>query len=259
MDRKPADNAQMLRDAIGRNGGCVVSLPSAMGVLAHSKSRFLADDEKGFWVESGRADRELVDQMVGSRRQAGFSFKAGNTKVVFASTILRWEPAYAVNATFTVQAMLVEWPAEIRAIQRRANYRATVVADSDLTVRVWRIGRTAYLTDRPASSQEISARLRDISTGGVGVVFLSQEEPPRITPEDRLRIQLNLPDGGEMLLEGRLRYPIKVPKDAKDVRAGIQFKQMNDDMADRQMLATLTKLVGEMQRAEARRFRLGIA
>ena len=253
------DNAQLLRDAIGRNGGCVVSLPSAMGVLAHSKSRFLAEDAEGFWVESGRADRQLVDQMVGSRRQAGFSFKAGNTKVVFASTILRWEPAYALNPTFTVQAMLVEWPSELRAIQRRANYRATVVADSDVTVRIWRIGRSAYLADRPASSHEIPARLRDISTGGIGVVFLPGEEPPRITPEDRLRIQLNLPDGGEMLLEGRLRYPIKVPKDAKDVRAGIQFKQLNDDMAERQMLATLTKVVGELQRAEARRFRLGIA
>ena len=255
-----ADNSQQLRDAIGRSGGCVVSLASSIGLLSHSKSRFLAEDRSGFWVESGRADRELIDEMVRVGRDAGFSFKTGNTKLVFASPILQREPQYVVNPGLTVEAMCVRWPAEVKAIQRRANYRAVVVADSDLSVRIWRIGRSAYLKDRPAAALELQATLRDISTGGIGVTFLPKDQnPPLVSPEDRLRIRLTLPGCEELLLEGRLRYPMKRAKDATQVRAGIQFRQLNDDLEERQALATLTKMVGEMQRAEARRFRMGIA
>ena len=256
----PDDYLQLLRDAIGRNGGCVVSLPDAMGLLHHHKSRFLAEDGNGFWIESAHAQRELVEEMIRSTRKAGVSFRSGVTRYVFAVPILRREPEYRVNASLTVEAMLVQQPTEIQPIQRRANYRAMVVADSDLSARIWRIGRSAYLQDRPAAIQELPARLRDISTGGIGVTFLPKDgEPPRIAPEDRLRIQLTLPGGDELIIEGRLRYPLKLAKDATELRAGIQFKRLNDDLAERQMIATLTKVVGEMQRAEARRFRLGIA
>ena len=256
----PDDYLQLLRDAIGRNCGCVVSLPDAMGLLNHHKSRLLAEDGKGFWIESAHAQRELVEEMIRSTRKAGVSFRSGVTRYVFAVPILRREPNYQVNPSMTVEAILVQQPTEIQAIQRRANYRAMIAADSELSTRIWRIARSAYLHDRPAAAQELPARLRDISTGGIGVTFLAKDgEPPRITPKDRLRIQLTLAEGEELILEGRLRYPLKLAKDATEVRAGIQFKQLNDDLAERQMIATLTKVVGEMQRAEARRFRLGIA
>jgi hypothetical protein len=42
------------------------------------------------------------------------------------------------------------------------------------------------------------------------------------------------------------------------VRAGIQFKDLGTEMAGRHTLSQLTKIVGELQRAEARRYRLGI-
>jgi c-di-GMP-binding flagellar brake protein YcgR len=254
------DYVQLLRDAISRNGGCVVSLPDAIGLLHHHKSRFLAEDGGGLWVESARADRERVEEMIRSTRKAGVSFRSGVTRYVFAAPILRRESNYQVNAGMTVEAMLVQLPTEIQPIQRRANYRAMVAADSGLSARIWRIGRTTYLQERPTAAQELPVRLRDISTGGIGVNFLAKDgEPPRIAPEDRLRIELTLPEGEELILEGRLRYPLKPGKDTAELRAGIQFKQLNDDLAERQMLATLTKVVGEMQRAEARRFRLGIA
>lgn len=256
----PEDAVQLLRDAIGRNCGLVVSLPSAIGLLYHHKSRFLAEDATGFWIEVARTDRELLDELIGSRRLAGVSFKAGNTKIVFASPILRRETNYQVNAHLTAEAVLIKQPTEINAIQRRANYRASVVADTNLLVRVWRIGRSAYLKDRPNAAQEIPARLRDLSTGGMGVTLLAKDnQPPRVTPEDRLRVQLTLPDGEQLLIEGRLRYPVKLAGDAVEVRAGVQFKQLNDDLEERRIVAALTKVVGDMQRAEARRFRLGIA
>ena len=255
----PEDNTQLLTDAIGRNCGLVISLPSA-GMLRHHKSRFLADDPAGFWIESIPSDARLIDELIQTGKPSGVSFKAGHTKVVFTAPLLRREQAYRVNAQTTVEAVLVSQPAELKTIQRRNNYRVIVTDGSELAVRVWRIGEHVYLKDRPMAVQEVPAKLRDLSTGGVGVNFLAKDdEPPRVSPEDRLRIQLTLSEGVQILVEGRMRYPTKPPKDAKVVRAGIQFKTLESDLEGRQTLAALTKIVGEMQRAEARRYRLGIA
>lgn len=256
----PEDNAQLLRDAIGRNGGLVMSLPDTRGLLRHCKSRLLGEDDGGIWIESAPSERELIDDVMASGRRSGFSFKVGNTKIVFATTVLRRDASYAINAGLTLEALLIRHPDELRAVQRRANYRAAVAADSELTARVWRMGRNAFAKDRPAASSEVPTRLRDISTGGLGVVLVARDaNTPRLTPDDRLRVQLTLPDGSQILLEGRLRYPVKYADDATEVKAGIQFRQVNGDVEDRATQMTLAKLVGEMQRAEARRFRLGIA
>ena len=51
------DYAQNL--AIVRNAAVVLSLPSA-GLLRHHKSRFLAETDEGFWVESVPAERQAT-------------------------------------------------------------------------------------------------------------------------------------------------------------------------------------------------------
>jgi hypothetical protein len=254
------DNLQSLREAVARNCGLVLSLPNAMGLLHHHKSRFIAEDADGLWIESVAGDRELVDQLITSGKDAGVSFKAGVIKVIFAAPILRRDANYRVNGSLTSEAILLRQPTNLQLIQRRANYRAKIHADIEMSLRVWRIGRSAYLKDRPPAAQELAVKMRDISTGGVGVTFMAKDnDPPRVTPEDRLRLQLTIPGGEVLLIEGRLRYPVKLAKDATEVPAGIQFKQLNDDLEERQVIATLTRVVGEMQREEARRFRLGIA
>ena len=256
----PEDNAQLLRDKVARNGGLVMSLPDRIGLLRHHKSRFLAAGDEGIWIESVRAERELIDELIATGRATGFSFKVGHTKVVFATQVLRRDPNYAINADLSVEAVLLRQPEELRTIQRRESYRAAVTADSDVSLRLWRMNRNAFLKDRPPAAHEITARLRDISTGGIGVVVMAKDnDPPRVTPDDRLRVQLTLPGGAQLLLEGRLRYPVTFANGVTEVKAGIQFKQLNDSLEDRTTIAALSKLVGEMQRAEVRRFRLGIA
>ena len=47
--------------------------------------------------------------------------------------------------------------------------------------------------------------------------------------------------------------------DANIKRAGIKFKPLDKDMEGRQALATLTRIIGELQRAELRQHRMGIA
>jgi hypothetical protein len=71
-----------------------------------------------------------------------------------------------------------------------------------------------------------------------------------------LRIELSHA-GNKMLLEGRMRHPV-APTKEKQFRAGIQFKALENNLDGRQLLAQLTRIVGELQREEVRRLRLGL-
>src|SRR4051812_26562673 len=115
--RMPQDNLQLLRDAIGRGAGLVVSLPTASGLLRHHKSRFLGEDPDGFWIESMPTERELIDEIAATGRHAGLSFKAGFTKAVFAAPVLRREPQYRLNARSIVEAVLIQQPRDVNVIQ----------------------------------------------------------------------------------------------------------------------------------------------
>lgn len=255
----PSVDLNILAEAIARNSAVVLSLPSA-GMLRHHKSRFLADEtnsgDDGFWIESAPGERALIDALIVNGQAAGLSFKAGTQKVVFASRVLRREPEFHVNADTVVEALLIARPKDVKAIQRRNNYRVRVPEDCGLRARIWRIGEHVYLGDRPMAAQELLVRVRDLSTGGVGVVFLPKDgQAPRVTSEDRLRISLEYNDIS-MLIEGRMRHPSLISSPTP-TPAGIQFKALEKNLAGRQTLAHLTKIVGELQRAEVRRMRLG--
>jgi c-di-GMP-binding flagellar brake protein YcgR len=246
----------ILRDAIARNAGIVLSLPSA-GMLRHHKSRFLADAGDGFWVESAPGEASLIEALTITGQPCGVSFKNGNLKVVFASPVKKRETNYRINATTTVEAILMNFPQDIKSIQRRTNYRVKITEASSISARVWRIPERAYLKDRPMAAQEIVCEVRDLSVGGMGVTFKGEgKEPVKVSTEDRLRIELSHADG-KILLEGRMRHPKESVK-SPQVRAGLQFKALENDIDGRQIIAQLTRIVGEMQREEVRRMRLGL-
>jgi c-di-GMP-binding flagellar brake protein YcgR len=249
-------NNDALLDAIARNAGIVLSLPSA-GMLRHHKSRFLSDAPDGFWVESVPGEASLIDSLVISRQPAGISFKNGPLKVVFATPIEHRQPVYRINADTQVEALLLGFPTTIKAIQRRSNYRVRIPAGSELSARAWRIPEHAYLGDRPMAAQEIPCELRDLSTGGIGLTFKGKDgQPVKVSTADRLRIELYHADG-KILLEGRMRHPVEQSKQS-EIRAGVQFKALENNLDGRQILAQLTRIVGELQREEVRRLRLGL-
>jgi len=252
-----ADARELISEAIVRNSGLVLSLPSA-GMLRHSKSRFLEScDDGSFWVESAPDEMQLITQLIQTRQPCGISFKNGTNKIIFAAPILEQTAALQINADISLPAVRISRPSEIKAVQRRENYRVSATADRDMKLRVWRIAEHVYLGDRPMAAQEVSATLRDISTGGLGATLTGKDAaPPRVSVDDRLRLEITW---GEtlLLLEGRMRYPIERPTESS-IRAGIRFKELGHDLPGRKMLAALTRIVGELQRAEARRYRLGI-
>ena len=240
---------QPLFDAVARGAGLVLSLPSPQG-LAHCKSRFLGEDQHGLWVSS-TGDAALMDEVIASGRSVGVSFRGGDVRHVFATTVLRKELYFELHEGVTTAALLLAFPSEVRAMQRRNSYRVRVPQESELVVRCWRMTRRAGLRDKPLGTNELALEIRDISLGGLGVIFHGAEgQPPKVTTEDRLRLELKY-EKFEMIIEGRMR-PTQIDPAAKSIRTGIRFCFGQNGIEDRQCLTRLTRIVGDLQREEVR-------
>jgi c-di-GMP-binding flagellar brake protein YcgR len=247
---------EFLRQAIARNTGVVLSLPSA-GMLRHHKSRFIRGNEQGILIEAPQGEYILIDQLIAESKPVGISFKLGSNKVMFAGAILQTVKNATLNDDTTLDALLIPWPQDLKSLQRRADYRVDIPGSCPITINVWRIGEKANCRALPLTNQEVKAELRNLSTGGAGVRLVGQDDrPPKISTEDRLRVQIGFREN-LLILEGRMRNPAAAPTD-NVVFTGIQFKKLEDDLEGRRTIAQLTRIVGELQREELRRMRVGL-
>jgi len=245
-------SAQPLYDAVARRAGLVLSVPAPDGLI-HYKSHFLAEEPAGVWVESV-GEPPLLDALIAHGQFVGVSFRGGDARHVFATPLLARQPAFCLGDELTGPALLLAFPAEVRAMQRRSSYRVAVPLDGELAVRCWRISKRAHLRDRPMSAQEVLTEVRDISLGGLGVVFRGSEgQRPKVSTEDRLRVELRYRQT-ELLLEGRMRPCRSAAGSA--IRTGVRFVFMYQGIQDRRILAQLTRIVGQLQRQEVRSRRL---
>ncbi|HWE04765.1 MAG TPA: hypothetical protein VG326_20325 [Tepidisphaeraceae bacterium] len=242
---------EMLNEAVARNCAVVISLPSA-GILRHYKSRFIGETPIGIWVEAEPAEHALIGELLTTQSNVGVSFKRGPEKVTFLSPLLEYDARHSINDQTTIAALLIARPAEIKTLQRRNNYRVKVFKDNVLQGKIWRVAPRAHITDRPMPSQQVTIDVRDLSLGGMGVAIRGNNgEPPKISTEDRLRIELQ---HGQitLLLEGRMRQP-SGPQPPGEISTGIRFNEMAGDFEGRQKLSQLTRIISEMQRQEVRR------
>lgn len=248
---KPQNSLELLYDAIARSTAVILSLPSA-GLLHTHKSRFLGGAPEGFWVESVPGEGLLLDDLIARQQPCRLSFKSGHKNVSFSSLAKCRDPNFQLNADTTVEALRLTVPDEIESIQRRSAYRVTPTPDIALSLCLWRIAEKAQLRDRPMTAQEIGAQLLDVSVGGLGAMLRGKvDQPVKVALADRLRIELSY-GGDAILLEGRLRHLVS-PSGPHVMRAGIQFHDLERDLAGRRTLAQLTTIVGVLQREEARR------
>ncbi|CAN5562490.1 hypothetical protein BH09PLA1_BH09PLA1_00950 [soil metagenome] len=251
------ESNDVLANAIARNLGLILSLPSA-GMLRHHKSRFLGECPDGIWIESAPADFALIDELIAHGRPAALSFKIGSAKASFVATVLKRDPEYQISDQVTAEALLIRRPENVKSVQRRSNYRVRVRKDTDIRARIWRISEQADLKELPMSYAEVPIELRDLSISGLGMmVTLSPDRDTPLVTDSRLRIELTH-EGVSLILDGRLRH---MPTDAtgNQQRIGVQFKKLEDDLVGRQSIAALTRIVGNLQREEARRLRMGLA
>ena len=256
------DNLGMLREAIARNAPLVLSLPRAAGTLRHHKSRFLADAGDGLWVVSVPEEPGLIEEVIARHEPAGVSFRSGEHKCMFATSVLHFEPHYeraggVDHGENALAALLLAFPDDLRAVQRRKSFRVPVGGVPDFQVKMWAMTEQATLRDKPVASREISCEPADVSVGGIGVTIRpAGGKSPSLVAGDRVRVQITL-RGTVALLEGRLRYPPRPAKDAS-FRAGVQFRTFDDSREDRHAASMLNKIVNELQRDQIRRKKLGL-
>ena len=165
--------------------------------------------------------------------------------------------SWQLNADTSVNALLLEFPAEIKATQRRSNYRVDVPPDSDVSIRVWRISSSESLKDTPIAAKEVTAQIRDMSQAGVGVKLIGKDGAlPKITAEDRLRVAI-VYAAKTLIIEGKITRAVDSSA-GNSIVTGIQFKKLEANLEGRQILSQLMRIVGELQRDELRRVRLGL-
>jgi hypothetical protein len=242
------DDPQPLRDAIARRAGAVISLPSE-GALRHHKTRLLAAQEEGFWVTCPADDRALIDALMASGQCVGLSVRGAETRVVSASIILQYHAGKGGDAV-SPGALLLAWPAQVKAIQRRADFRVTVYPGAGVSVRVWQIPDHHYIREVPARMSLLDVRPRNLSLGGMSLAYFVAPGAFEPKPGQRLRIVLAHP-GGELLIDGRIKHTR--PGDDGDLILGVQFKKLEDAIEGRQTRAALTEIIGQLQRDEIRR------
>jgi c-di-GMP-binding flagellar brake protein YcgR len=244
-------------EAIARGAGVVLSVPVGTA-LRHHKSRLLGRRDDGFLVQSVSGYDDLIAELIAQQQSLGLSFRGDQVKIVCAAIPKAIETFTRPNEPDPIKALLLDFPARMQAVQRRGSHRVRIGQHDEVSLRIWRLMPKAYLRDRPSPEQEIAAEMRDISTGGLGVILRGVEgEPPKIDPADRLRIELHHLDV-TLLLEGHLRGAGKFLQ-PDTLQSGIQFRLQSNQIADRQKVAQLTRIIGKLQREEIRRIRLGLS
>jgi c-di-GMP-binding flagellar brake protein YcgR len=245
-------NDDVLTQAIERNLAAVLSLPSA-GMFRHYKTRFLHNCPEGIWIDGVTKEHLLIDSLIESGQPTGISFRSGPQKVNFAVPILKRDPQHQVNATTTVQALLIARPQDVKAIQRRTHYRAPVHEVDQITIELWRVNEQDAIDKPMPKAAQVKATIHNLSVGGMGVLLTTDGTGPKLVAGQKLRILLCKAGEDKILVEGRCTSPRT--NDSGRVEAGIQFIGLQDRHEGRQVLSSLTRLVGVLQREEVKRMR----
>lgn len=249
-------SAAIVNEAVARNMSAVLSLPSA-GMFHNHKSRFICALEGGILLQYPAEDKALIAELSREKKPCVVSFRSGFSKVVFPAAIRRVEFGWRLNDETKVDALLLEFPTEIKVTQKRNDYRVEIPPHTDLAVRIWRLLRVEDLKFEPPAEREVTTELLDISTGGIGVRLIgSNGEKPIICTEDRLRIALTF-EGEALVMGGRMRPPSVLPQ-GDTIITGIKFDALDGDLEGRRIGARLLRIVGDLQRRGLRMAKLGM-
>ena len=87
----------------------------------------------------------------------------GDERGVFASPIRRVEHGWKINDELSVDAVLLEFPEQIKASQKRSDYRVEIPG-----IRTFHFGMEMgpmdQLRTEPGAATEVKAQIRDLSS-----------------------------------------------------------------------------------------------
>jgi c-di-GMP-binding flagellar brake protein YcgR len=241
----------ILTQAIERNSAAVLALPSA-GMVRYYKSRFLRAVDERVWLEGVPTEGLLIDTLIQEATPVEVAFKSGQRKVTFTSPIFEVDGEYRFfDAQSGIQAVLMQRPAAVKPLQRRTYYRVPVREDDEFSIQLWRMAEHLHLKDEPKDLCYLPATVRDLSVGGVGVIF--QAKPLLVTGQ-RMRILLKQEGREPMLMEGRAGT-VRQDNQGGTFETGIEFRGLQNSLQGRQTITDLTRIVSRLQLNEAKRIR----
>ena len=154
-----------------------------------------------------------------------------------------------------IEALHLARPESVKAVQRRNDYRVSVPSESGITFRFYRVSERDDLSGPPSATSAMVVDVRDFSAGGLGGTWRRRaDEPPRLVADQRLRVDIDSPQG-KLTLDARVRFLQMLP-DPDLQRVGVQFALNPNNLQDRQRMTILNKVMGELQRMELRRKKL---
>lgn len=246
-----SDNFDLLQEAIARNTPVVLALPSA-GITKSFRSRLLQITDEGILAESIVNQADAIDDLIRQKQSIHVAFRADTRRVEFEAKMLKRLRGHRLNAGTLVEAIVLEKPTRIKAVQRRSDYRVTVPGDCDIRFTVWRITEQADVMEVPPLTSTILIDIRDISAGGCGGTWRKRkDDPPNLADNQRLRVAVDSAHG-QIILDARLKFLENLHEPDRK-RVGIEFAINPTSIMDRQKTVAINKLLSELQRLELRR------
>ncbi len=165
------------------------------------------------------------------------TFRRGHRKCMCVCLFVR------IDESMPEQGMWLKWPEEVLAVQRRAYFRAPVPADLDVSVRLWRGGRTKRRLVAIGQWPSVMGVLTDCSAGGMRM-DIDAIDDPHIPMGEPVAVEFApLREVGQICLDANFRYTL--PLSPGKVALGLQFVGLESSAPGRQMLLVLGQVSAE--------------
>ena len=168
------------------------------------------------------------------------SFRRGHRKCMSMCVVV------AVSETVADEAIVIRWPEQLLAVQRRAFFRAEVPAGMNVQAKLWRGGRAKRRLVAIGQWPSIVGQLTDCSAGGMRIEVDASVDP-EIQVGEPVAVEFSpLKEVGQICLDANFRY--RLPMSSGKVALGLQFVGLESSAAGRQMLLVLGQVSAEYLR-----------
>ena len=168
------------------------------------------------------------------------SFRRGHRKCMGTCVVV------AVNEQIPDEAIVLRWPSELLAVQRRAYFRADVPQGMVVPARLWTGGRAKRRLVAISKWPSVVCQLTDCSAGGLRLEVDAANDP-QTQVGDPVAVEFSpLKEVGQICLDANFRYRLALP--SGKFALGLQFVGLESSAAGRQMLLVLGQVSAEYLR-----------
>ena len=232
---------EAILEAVERQTPAIITVPMANRWIT-MKTRITKADRVGGVIAMANPIPEEGQPQVALTpgHCVSLSFRRGHRKCMAMCVVV------AVSETVLEEAIILRWPEELLAVQRRAFFRAEVPAGMVVQAKIWRGGRAKRRLVAISQWPSVTGQLTDCSAGGMRVEVDAAADPEIQIGEPVAVEFLPLKEVGQICLDANFRYRLSMP--SGKVALGLQFVGLESSAVGRQMLLVLGQVSAEYLR-----------